>query len=652
MRFLLLDFETVDEAIGLGLGAGWVFAANGLKTLRFEVVGWSTAILDTDIMEFTRPVYCGNPQTDALLLFSLIDIADGIIAHNVTYELGCLKVMGIDVPKDMKIFDTKIMGQLYNNEVKHISGRSAFSLENLAEVYLPRDQHKAIDILIDSAIDNGHVLPPTRKDYSIERFRKIVEKYCYSNMDKLSQEDVARYCNQDLVATGNLFIKFMQNLTLEHAEYWSSLQRITVDMRLRGNKIDMTKLDQGIRILEPEVIRLRNAIYDYYDINETRDIDSPTQLTKMLLDCGYRLPKSAKGNDSTNGKWMKENRDDPLIGLIIEYRSTKKILNDFFIKIKEMQKYTSPGAWSGEKYGRLFPELNILGANKTGRTSSSNPNEQNIPKRHEKYGSLIRSIFVCENPDNQMYVMDYSNQEGRLQIHYAYKIAAKGSCEIQAAIVDCPTLDLHKLTYAKMFNMDYHLVTKKDKDFVKPINLGLSYGMQSGSLARAIGKPTVIRQTNKGYSYEVAGKEAQEILDLHREMQPYVYELIDKTKASILKKGYITTIGGRKLYKDQYKDYTAISKLIQGSAGDLGYAVFKRSYEQGILPLLFIHDEFVVEGLDNAKKVHYNMVNAYELSVPMIVETKQGYNWGETKLFELNREEIENGAKSDTTKES
>lgn len=423
-------------------------------------------------------------------------------------------------------------------------------------------------------------------------------------------------------------------ISLEEAQKWSHLQRIHVALRLRGSKIDMDKIKEGISILEPEVKRLREEIYHKiycktHDLFYNKDIDSPKQLGEVLIQCGYKLPKSKKGGDSTNKKWL-ESQDDELCKLIVEYRSTQKILNDFFIKIRDMQQYTCPEAYCGGKYGRIFPELNILGANATGRTSSSNPNEQNIPKRNEKFGKLIRSIFVCENPVNDMYVMDYSNQEGRLQVHYAFMIAARGATSTRHMLNENKWLDLHKLTYSTMFNVDYDKVTKDQKNFVKPINLGLAYGMQSGSLARAIGKPTKTITTKRGYKMEVAGDEAQEILNLHKEMQPYVYILIEACKKKIIDKGYITTIGGRKLMKDKFRDYTGISKLIQGSAADFGYEVLRKSYEQGILPLLYVHDEFVVEGLDNAKKVKYNMENAYKISVPMAVEVKVGKNWGET----------------------
>lgn len=209
MKLLLLDFETVDEGITLGLGAGWVFATNNLETVRFEIVGWSLSILDTETMEFQEPSYYPMNHCNKLILMKYINSTQGIIAHNITYELGCLEVLEINV-ENKKLYDTAIIAKLYNNEIEHKAGRSAFSLENLSEVFLTKEQRKAIDILIDSAIENKLVLEPKRKGYSIERFRDKVEKWCYQNMDRLSEEVVGKYCNQDLVATGNLFKLFCE----------------------------------------------------------------------------------------------------------------------------------------------------------------------------------------------------------------------------------------------------------------------------------------------------------------------------------------------------------------------------------------------------------------------------------------------------------
>jgi DNA polymerase-1 len=454
----------------------------------------------------------------------------------------------------------------------------------------------------------------------------------------------------------------MQKITLEQSAYWSELQRIAVDMRLRGNKIDMEKLTEGINVLQPKVDQLRHAIYQAYQekINQINseiivedwsyDIDSPKQLSEMLMKLGYKLPQTENGNDSTSSKWLKE-QDEPLLKLIVEYRTTKKILNDFFIKIRDMQQYTCPEAYCGAKYGRIFPELLIFGAVKTGRTSCSNPNIQNQPSdKHEevyakKYGKLIRSIYVGENPNNDIYVMDFNSQESRVQVHYGYILKLDGAAEVREALLQNPNLSLHKYSYSVMYGIPYNSVTNEQKNFVKPINLGLSYGMQSGSLAKNLGLPTKWITSFSGYKFEVAGEEAQAMLDLHKEHHQYVYDLMSKARQAMVNRGYIITLEGRKLYRENTlgnkkpRDYKAFNSIIQGSCSDIGYKTLRLSYEKGILPLLYIHDEFVVEGLENANIVKYNMERGYTLEVPMVVDVKIGKNWGET--IDINLDEVQ-----------
>jgi hypothetical protein len=96
------------------------------------------------------------------------------------------------------------MAKLYYNELE-----GGFSLDNLSKKYLPADQRKSIDILIDSAINNDLVLKPKRENYNVDRFRDKVKKWCYANLDKIPQEDLASYCNKDIISTGQLFLKFI-----------------------------------------------------------------------------------------------------------------------------------------------------------------------------------------------------------------------------------------------------------------------------------------------------------------------------------------------------------------------------------------------------------------------------------------------------------
>ncbi len=422
----------------------------------------------------------------------------------------------------------------------------------------------------------------------------------------------------------------LPKVNLEDARYWSNFQKLSVKLRKDGITIDLDAVNDGIAELKPDVENMKHELQSRLKI---KNLQSTKQLPQALIALGYDVPKTEKGNLSANGKWLKENKDDELIRSLLDYRSGQKILRDFLLKIKDIQKYTDTNPIS--KYGKIYSEIKIFGATKTGRMSSANPNEQNIPKRNKLWAKLVRRVIVPD-PGNTLFTLDYSNQEGRLQVHYGVMLGCKDAKVLADKMWANPWLDLHKMTYSNMYSVEYENVTKDNKDFIKPVNLGISYGMQSGSLALALNLPTKIITTENGYKLKVAGDEAMSILNRHKFANNYVYVLIDKCKKTISERGYIQTLLKRRLYKDKIRAYTAISKTIQGSAADLLYMSWLEAEKQGIKVLLLVHDEAVIQGtVDDARKMKYIMENVIELKVPMKVEVHQGKSWGDLEKIDL-----------------
>lgn len=410
----------------------------------------------------------------------------------------------------------------------------------------------------------------------------------------------------------------MSEITLEQAAYWSNFQKLLVQQRAKGIYVSMKNLKAGMNILEPEINNLKTKIRNK-DSEITSDVlDSPKQLGDVLYGLKYKLQKSPTGQWQVDKYFLENNAGDELIDLIAEYREANKIYNDFFLKIYEMQQWTCPEALvDGAEYGMVFPEMNLFGA-QTGRFSSSCPNIQQIPKRSEKWGSLARSIFV-PRPGTKWYSLDWSNQEGRLQVHYAYKINSPGAEDLKLKFDENPKLDLHQ-TVAD--------IAKINRTQAKTINLGLSYGMGQGKLCWSLGLPTKWISW-KGKKVEVAGDEAKAILDQYHTYMPYLKDLTSKVTNSSKIKGHITTLGGRKLKHDPEKPYKALNKLIQGSAADQCLLVYEKAVEQGLDIICLVHDEFNIQGSENdANDMRFLMENVVELEVPMIAEVKEGDNWG------------------------
>ena len=78
--------------------------------------------------------------------------------------------------------------------------------------------------------------------------------------------------------------------------------------------------------------------------------------------------------------------------------------------------------------------------------------------------------------------------------------------------------------------------------------------------------------------------------------------------------------------------YTAFNRLIQGSAADQTKQAMVDLYDEGIIPLIQIHDEIAISVKDEkmTNKVIDIMQNACELSIPSKVDADIGTSWGDS----------------------
>ena len=179
----------------------------------------------------------------------------------------------------------------------------------------------------------------------------------------------------------------------------------------------------------------------------------------------------------------------------------------------------------------------------------------------------------------------------------------------------------------------------------KVVNLGIMYGMGKGKLAAQL---------------DISTDEAGELLATHREKVPFVKGLADLASKQASNTGQVRTILGRRCrfhlweprtfgykkplpYEDAMKEYgqplrraftyKALNKLIQGSAADQTKKAMLDCYNEGLLPMLTVHDElcFSVEGDDQAHNIKHIMENGLSdvLKVPSKVDDELKDNWGE-----------------------
>ena len=150
----------------------------------------------------------------------------------------------------------------------------------------------------------------------------------------------------------------------------------------------------------------------------------------------------------------------------------------------------------------------------------------------------------------------------------------------------------------------------------------------------------------------ISQKKAEDYIEEYFKRYPKVKEYIDKTLKQAREKRYVTTLLGRRRYipeiisskkkEREFAERIAINTPIQGGAADLIKlamvnldARFKEENINAYL-ILQIHDELLFEVLKEEisrtrKIVKEEMEKAINLSVPLLVNTKVGKNWGEMR---------------------
>lgn len=548
---LTLDFETHDPAIAERKGAGWVFK-------DFDVLGMAYKINDQP-SEFT---------TDQQQMKDLVANSKSIIAHNSQYDIGCLKRLGCPY-ESVTIIDTIILAKLYDNTL------FSYSLDRLGSDFLGIGKDYAA--LEEAAAELG------------------LNKYM-TNMRLLFNHRpdlVAQYAKQDVDITYGLAQWFKKELyadALNLIPFYSDLIKALVLWRSKGVLLDLEQAEKSSAALTALEHEAREEFRTYCgDIN----IESTKQLAQAFRDLGLTPGTSAKGGDSVDSAW-RSTQNHPAIVALDNAKKYQKLRREFVDGIVERS-----------ENGRIYPEINIMGAAETGRFSSSSPNIQQIPKR-DKSAQLVTKIFKPD-PGQHWFSLDFSSQEPRLQVHYAYLTKCSGADMLRASFLKNSQHDLHQQV-ADLAHID--------RKTAKTINLGISYGMGKAKLGKAL---------------HLSDSEALALMRQYNKLTPYLSQLNKAVQDSGTAKGYIKTLLGRRLRMDFLKPYKALNKLIQGSAADQTAMALVQAYREGLNILFSVHDSLELSSADrkDATRLKEIMETVANLEVPCYTEILYGSSWGE-----------------------
>ncbi len=388
-------------------------------------------------------------------------------------------------------------------------------------------------------------------------------------------------------------------------------------MEAEGFTIDKDRLSQLGTKFAKDIKDMETTIFAL--AGEEFNIKSPKQLGKILFE-KLDLPviKKTKTGYSTNAEVLEALVDKhPIITEITRYRGLTKIFSTY---IEGLQAVIDTDCRIHSNFTQTVTT--------TGRLSSTEPNLQNIPIKHEM-GRAIRKVFIPHNDQCVILSADYSQIELRVLAHIS------GDENLIEAFIN--HADIHTITASEVFNVPIGEVTSLMRSNAKAVNFGIVYGIGEFSLAKDI---------------NVSRKEAKIYIDAYFDRYPNVRKYMEDIVVEAEENNSVTTIFNRRRaipeinssnkIVQSFGKRLAMNTPIQGSAADIiklaMVNVFHKLKQSGLKSTLIlqVHDELILnvykdELVQVEKLVKDEMENVIKLSVPLEVGITSGATWYEAK---------------------
>lgn len=496
----------------------------------------------------------------------------GIVGHNLKGDVKWLHQWGCKIRPDQLLFDTMLASYVIDTT------KESHGLKVLAK-----------DIL--------------RRDYP--SYKSIVGKGRKKRtLDQQPIEVVSAYCAADTRCTYDLWTYFESRLNPAQRKVLNDLDmplmRLLYEMEINGIRVDREYLEE-----------LRSKFAAISEGKETelqeQGLDNPRS-PKQVLEW---LDENGLGLSSSDKRILQYHIENPLVKLLLEYRESHKLLTTYAEPLLELS--TADGrirtSFNQVTYEKTEDQWKGI---RTGRLSSSNPNLQNIPSRSDT-GKLIRRGFV---PDTgyELICADFEQIEYRLLAHFAND---------------------ELLIQAFLNGRDVHEETGKaiggDRKLGKNINFAAIYGAGADKV---------------GQMCKITKTQAQSFLDSYWQKLPKVKSWVESVKKKAFNEVGVRTLYGRWIPLPGIKAYheverwhwerAAVNYIIQGSAAEILKLAMLKCKDNGLTPLLTVHDELLFNSnpltveLD-MQRICDLMGNVVKLNVPIIAKVGYGKNWDEAK---------------------
>jgi DNA polymerase I-like protein with 3'-5' exonuclease and polymerase domains len=558
--------------------------------------------------------------------------------HRINETSGRLKWFDIPAqftPAPPQLWVSDVMETLrpllFSKKKRKIGQNVRFDLESVAKYYNALPPPPYGDIIVAAKLVNENHFGYKLGEMVKREFHFEYEKIGKAGPEKFPYSEAYMYSYYDAKYEWLLWEKYGPLLEKENVAHIFDIEmdvlEVILDMERAGITLDEERLAELGVIFSKEMARLM------IDIEKANEGPINLNANEQVADLVYEKRKhpckvfTPSGKRSTASDTLESFHKDPIVKKIGEYAKFSKLQSSFVINLQNRV-----------FENKIHPSVNQVGA-RTGRSSVSEPNIQQIPVRSED-GKRVREVFVA-SPGHLLIVSDLSQIELRVLGHFTQ--------DKQLLRAYRNNLDLHALLAARVFGEDF---TPIDRLYAKNGNFSVLFGAAAPTLVRRYGFPNV--------------RLAQQVIDgfyaTYRRVEPWKEEILDTARRKY-RKGvsppYVSTILGRKRRLPELNssvrgvragaERQAVSSIIQGSAADLFKLAMidchellqKQAWEGHII--MTVHDELVVEvperyakeGLVLVKSAMESVVNPFTeepiLSLPVVADAKIVERWSDAK---------------------
>jgi DNA polymerase I-like protein with 3'-5' exonuclease and polymerase domains len=586
-----------------------------------------------------------------------------LVGMNMGYDLDWLTEYGADFSRVTWFRDPQIADPLideYHHSYSHdaiakrrgLPGKDERILRAAAATAFPKQDVKKILWRLD---------PKYVGDYALQDVREPLQ------ILRLQERDIER---EDLQEVFDLESKVLP---------------VLVKMRRKGIPVDLNHVDRveaWCHRREKEICaRIHEVSGKHLDPDAVWQKDEA--LIPLLEGAGIQVPMSEPKQRFNKKKqdwetvepkkqvlkgWL-TNLSHPLGKLLADVREINKLRTTFCARVKRFAIQGADGVW---RVHCTFNQLRMTKdgededsderegkGTRTGRLSMSEYNAQQEPMRAQmivegepefdhlpqgridskgkpdpwKLGEAWRHVY-CAELARFWASGDYSQQEPRMECHFAELAGLEGAKKAGDLWRANPRLDGHQLVAD---------LTGLPRYRAKEVRLGLAYGMGGAKLCKIYLKTetkwiTATWGDIKGKLVEIAGDEGQAIIDKFNRGAPFIKLLSKLAQERGKARGYIVTIAKRRIRIARKKDgtpdyrlaYQLGNGLMQGGSASQTKMAMVALDADGCDMRLQVHDEinWMEDSMVNARRRREIMENVVKLTVPSVVDLECGPSYG------------------------